>query len=200
MARPKNQADKRRELMDAAQRAIATRGLGALRLRDVADEAGITGPAVSYYYPDIDDLLVDVYNRAIHHAIERGPDAIADISDPWEQIQALMAGDMATGPDDVDSSVMYQYAGEPRFSRTYGAMSAALHSSQQGLYRSVIDRGLCLGRFESDLDAAVAARAIIALCDAYGLQVVVAEPGVTQASALAELSMIAASILRVSKD
>ena len=186
--------------MDAAQRAIATRGLGALRLRDIADEAGITGPAVSYYYPNIDDLLVDVYNRAIHKAIERGPEAIAETSDPWAQLQALMAEDMATGPEDVDSSIMYQFAGEPRFSRTYGVMSAALHSSQQGLYRSVIDRGLRQGRFESDLEPAVAARALIALGDAYGLQVVVAEPGVTHASALAELSLIAASILRVSNE
>jgi hypothetical protein len=111
-----------------------------------------------------------------------------------------MTEDMATGPDDVDSSIMYQFAGEPRFSRTYGAMSAALHSSQQGLYRSVIGRGMSQGRFESDLDPAVAARALIALGDAYGLQVVVAEPGVTHASALAELSMIAASILRVSNE
>lgn len=198
MARPKNQADKRRELMDAAQRAIATRGLGALRLRDVADEAGLTGPAVSYYYPNIDDLLVDVYSRAIQGAIARGPDAIAAVSDPWEQLRALMAEDLATGPDDVDSIIMYQFAGEPRFSRTYGAMSAALHSSQQALYRSVIDHGVREGRFGSDLDPAVSARALIALGDAYGLQVVIGEPGVTKASALAELCAIAASLLRLS--
>lgn len=184
-------------MMDAAQRAIATRGLGALRLRDIADEAGVTGPAVSYYYPNIDDLLVDVYNRAIQRAIERGPEAISDLEDPWDQLVTLLGEELASGPDDVDSIIMYQFSGEPRFSRTYGAMSAALHSSQIGLYRSVIDSGVTQGRFAPDLDSVVAARAIIALADAYGLQVVVGEPGVTRESAVAEITEIARSLLRV---
>jgi len=198
VARPKNQEKRRRALIEAAERAIATRGLGALRLRDIAEEAGITGPAVSYYYPNLDDLLVDVYTRAIQKNMERGPAAIAELDDPWDQLIALLDVNLAQGPGDIDAIIMYQFSGEPRFTRSYGALSSALRTSEIGLYWSVIDTGVALGRFKPDLDSSALARAIVALADAYGLQIVVGEPGMDKATALAEIANVAASLLRTS--
>lgn len=195
MARPKNQAKRRRELVAAAQRAIASRGLGALRIKDVAEEAGVTGPAVSYYYHDLDDLLVDVYRRLIHEQSVKGPAAIAGLQDPWEQLIALLDVDLPSGPDDVDAVLTYQFAGEPRFARTYGAMSSALRATQVGLYRSVIDTGVTTDRFRPRLESQAVARAVVALADSYGLQVVADEPGVTRASALAEVVDAAAVLV-----
>jgi len=197
MARPKNQARRREALMDAAQRAIATRGLGALRLRDIADEAGVTGPAVSYYYPDIDELLVDVYSRAIRQWMERGPVAVSEVDDPWDQIVAGIEADLPSGPSDTDAVIMYQFSGDPTLAGTYGAMSAALRASQISLYRSIIDTGIALGRFHPEIGSPTAARAITALGDAYGLQVVVQEPGMSKPTALGEIIRIVASLLRV---
>lgn len=200
MARPKNQKKRRQDLMAAAQRAIATRGLGALRLKDVAEEAGVTGPAVSYYYPDLDELLVDVYRRQIQESIERGPAAISGLDDPWDQMVAALHVDFPEGPDDVDAIITYQFSGEPRFAKTYGGMSAALHASQIGLYRSIVDTGIALGVFSPDLDSQKVARGIVALGDAYGLQVVVDEPGMDRETALREILEIVASLLQVESE
>ena len=182
--------------MAAAQRAIATRGLGALRLKDIAKEAGVTGPAVSYYYPDIDELLVDVYRRHIQELMERWPAAIAGLNHPWDQLTALVGEDIPDGPEDVDAIIMYQFSGEPRFAKTYGAMSSALHTSQTGMYRSIIDTGIGLELFFPELNSQTLSRAFIALTDAYGLQVVVAEPGISRSSAIEEVLRVAASLLR----
>lgn len=199
MARPKNQKQRRRDLIAAAQRAIATRGLGALRLKDVAEEAGVTGPAVSYYYPDLDDLLVDVYRRMLELSIEEGPSVIAGVVDPWEQMVALIDADFPDGPDDIDAIITYQFSGEPRFSKTYAAMSSALHAAQVGRYRPTVDAGITQGTFRPDIDPAAAVRAIIALGDAYGLQVVVGEPGASREEAVTEVIEIAASLLRAER-
>ena len=101
------------------------------------------------------------------------------------------------GPDDIDSIITYQFSGEPRFVKTYGAMSAALHAAQVSRYRPTLDAGIALGVFRPDVDPATAVRAIIALGDAYGLQVVVGEPGANRESTLAEVTNLAASLLRV---
>lgn len=195
IARPKNQTKRREELIDAAQRAIATRGLGALRLRDIADEAGVTGPAVSYYYPDLDDLLVDVYQREMEILIKRGPEAIAGLVDPWEQLVVAVHQALPTGPDDVDAIITYLFSGEPKFARTYSTMSAALHTSQESFFRSILDAGVTTGAFTSNLDSAIIARAIIALSDSYGLQVVFEERGMNRDVAADEILRIAASLL-----
>lgn len=200
VARPRNQAKRRRDIISAAQRAIATRGLGALRLKDVAEEAGVTGPAVSYYYPDLDELLVDVYERQIESYISRAPSVVVGLTHPWDQLEAAMAQDLPEGPNHVDAIIMYQFSGEPRFSRTYRTMSSALHSCQMGIYRSIIDSGITRGVFSPTLSPESLAGVVIALADAYGLQVVVAEPNMTKRTAHHEMCKVVADLLRFSID
>lgn len=197
IARPKNQTKRREELIAAAQRAIATRGLGALRLRDVADEAGVSGPAVSYYYPDLDELIVDVYKRQIDIVAERGPIAISGLVDPWDQLVAAVSNDLPSGPDDVDAVITYLFAGEPRFNRTYSKMSSALHESQISFFGSILDAGIASGRFRPKLETATIANAIVALSDSYGLQVILEERGMSRSAAAEETLRVAASLLDI---
>lgn len=197
IARPKNQTKRREELIAAAQRAIATRGLGALRLRDIADEAGVSGPAVSYYYPDLDELLVDVYQRQIEIVTERRPAAIAGLDDPWGQLVATVHQDLPTGPDDVDAVITYLFAGEPRFNRTYGAMSSELHEREISFFCSILEAGIASGRFAPKLETATIANAIVALSDSYGLQVILEERGMSREDAAAETLRVAAVLLGI---
>ncbi len=197
IARPKNQTKRREELVAAAQRAIATRGLGALRLRDIADEAGVSGPAVSYYYPDLDDLIVDVYKRQTDIVAERGPVAIAGLVDPWDQLVAAVYNDLPTGPDDVDAVITYLFAGEPRFNRTYSKMSSALHEHQISFFSSILDAGIASGRFAPSLETATIANTIVALSDSYGLQVILEERGMSREAAAEETLRVAAAILGI---
>ncbi|NUS50865.1 MAG: TetR family transcriptional regulator, partial [Nocardioidaceae bacterium] len=60
MARPKEQAARRQELVAAAGRVIVQRGVRGLRVKDVAAQAGISAGLVSYYYPDLGDLRSEV--------------------------------------------------------------------------------------------------------------------------------------------
>ncbi|HLT96107.1 MAG TPA: TetR/AcrR family transcriptional regulator [Acidimicrobiia bacterium] len=199
MARPKKQEKRRRELMEAAQRAIATRGLGALRLKDVAEEAGMTGPAVSYYYPDLKELLVDVYERQAQLYLTEAPRVLEGSRDPWTRLTDAVLQDLPTGPDDVDSIIMYQFAGEPSFIETYRELSSTLHERQVEIYSSIIEAGMDAGVFSPALPVDLVARTIIALADAYGLQVVVGEPGMTRQLALHEILAAAGDLLRTDR-
>ena len=197
MARPKNQDKRRQDIMEAVGRVIATRGLSALRRKDVAEEAGVTAPMVSYYFPDLDELLIEVYRRQIDVYMEKGSEAIAGMGSYWERLIAAVEFALPKGPHDIDSLIMYQFSGEPRFAETYSAMSARLHAHETSLYKSILDGGITDGVFKPDLDSATISRTLVALNDAYGLQVVLNEPGMDFRAARDEILKVCASLLRV---
>jgi len=70
MARPKRQEQRRGELVAAAQRAIAAHGPDGARLNRIAEEAGLTSGAVLYYYPNIDDLMLEALRAGMERFYE----------------------------------------------------------------------------------------------------------------------------------
>jgi AcrR family transcriptional regulator len=55
----------REALIEAAERAIATKGLGGLRTRDLADEIGIANGGVYNLVDDLDELILRVGSRTL---------------------------------------------------------------------------------------------------------------------------------------
>lgn len=65
MTKTRMTGDARRvQLMDAAARAIIRHGVAGFRLRDVADEAGVSQPLVSTHFRTREELLMAVFVRA----------------------------------------------------------------------------------------------------------------------------------------
>ena len=58
--RRKDQGRRRAQLAAAARAVLLERGAVGLRVKDVAARAGLSPSSVLYYYPDIDDLLLEV--------------------------------------------------------------------------------------------------------------------------------------------
>src|ERR1700682_921919 len=62
-------AARRRELkvalIDAAERAITARGLGALRARDLATEVGCAVGAIYNVFPNLDAIIFEVNGRTL---------------------------------------------------------------------------------------------------------------------------------------
>jgi AcrR family transcriptional regulator len=58
------------ELMEAAVRLIAGKGLKAATVRSIAREAGVTEAALYRHYASKEDLYVDVYTRLVTEMIE----------------------------------------------------------------------------------------------------------------------------------
>ena len=76
MARTKNQGKRRAQVVEAAQRAIVKRGIGSVRLHDVATEAGLTSGAALYYYDEISSLFSEVHQQAIERFCVAREDAV----------------------------------------------------------------------------------------------------------------------------
>src|SRR5947209_16853246 len=108
MARPRDQSQRRDELVEAATTLIAQKGMLSVRLRDVADAAGITPGAVLYYYGNLDQLFAAAYNRAIKRFCAERERVVAGIADPAEQIATAIRLAIPRECNDVEIRLLYE--------------------------------------------------------------------------------------------
>src|ERR1700712_3607854 len=90
MSSPRDQAARRAQLVQAASRAVLERGSTNARLRDVADQAGLTSASVLYYYPDMDELLAAVFEQGTQTYIHRRRAAVEAADDSWDRLAACI--------------------------------------------------------------------------------------------------------------
>src|ERR1700712_2893294 len=100
MARRKDQDGRREHLRGAALSTLADRGVSATRLKDIADAAGVTPATVLYYYPDVDDLLLQVLAGAMTRFYAPRRKTVEGIADARERLLATIHAGLPEGPDD----------------------------------------------------------------------------------------------------
>src|ERR1044071_7893379 len=85
--RPRNQAHRHRQLANAGRRVLLERGAVGLRVKDIAERAGITPSSVLYYYPRLDELMMEVSREAMERYAERRSRRVRALEDPVEQLR-----------------------------------------------------------------------------------------------------------------
>jgi TetR/AcrR family transcriptional repressor of bet genes len=75
-----DQLARRREIVDGLWRVTTQRGLGAVSLRQVAGEVGVSVGMLQYYFPDVEEMLLfalasltDNVGRRVRAALPRWP-------------------------------------------------------------------------------------------------------------------------------
>jgi AcrR family transcriptional regulator len=169
MARKKNQAARREQLTDAAQRAIAEHG-AAVRVEHVALEAGVSPNTVRYYFNDVDELLREAHRKAIERFyVERMNQARA-IEDPVERLVATIESGVASGSDDLETRLIWEggrLAGE---SELFSVLMTTLYKQQELLYESILELGAAVGVFTLADDPHRIAQTLVALEDICGVR------------------------------
>jgi AcrR family transcriptional regulator len=155
--RPRNQAERRRQLANAGRHVLLERGAVGMRVKDIAERAGITPSSVLYYYPRIDD--------------------------PARQLRLTINLGVPTGPDDDESRLLYELDAFVGSSPAFRVLSSSFFDRQVLLYQHVLESGATQGVFELAGDADSLARGLVAMEDGLGLQVVVGHPGLGSAEA-----------------
>jgi DNA-binding transcriptional regulator YbjK len=167
MPRPKDQARRRLELVTAASDVVARKGIAGVRLRDVAEAAGMTSGNVLYYYEGLDELFFAAYERAVERfcvereaAVERVPGAAAKLA------TSLRLG-VPRGPDDTEIRLLYEFEAVAFRSPACADLMAAYVDRQVDMY----ERILADGAFTLSGEARAMARNIVALEDGHGVYV-----------------------------
>jgi AcrR family transcriptional regulator len=172
MARPKDQAKRRDELVAAAGRAIVKRGMNGLRVRDVAEEAGLSAGSVSYYYRDLDELLLEVHQDAVDRFYWARAKAAESDADPRRRLVRLVEAGLPADENDPVCRVLYETHVHASRSRTHAVLMTALWDREVSLYTAALAHGRDTGVFSLRGPVADVAANVVALEDAYGLHVV----------------------------
>jgi DNA-binding transcriptional regulator YbjK len=109
VGRRKDQEARRAQLHQATLRALHTRGLEGLRLRDVAEEAGVTSAAVLYCYDDLDELMYETFQRAIERFSHEREESAEKFPDARDRLRACAERGVADGPDDLLPRLLFEY-------------------------------------------------------------------------------------------
>jgi AcrR family transcriptional regulator len=194
--RRKDQARRRTQLVSAAREVLLERGAVGLRVKDIAERAGLSSSTVLYYYPELDDLLLEVSREAMARYAERRDEAVRALDDPVAQLRRAIELGVPTGPDDEESRLLYEIDALTGASATFATLSASFFDRQVMLYERVLERGAESGAFDLTADPRSIARALVALEDGLGLQVVLGHPALDSAEAKRTLLATAGAATR----
>jgi AcrR family transcriptional regulator len=168
MARPRDQDRRRRQLVKATNELVARKGMSAVRLRDVAEHAGLTPGAVLYYYDNLDELFFSAYAGGIHRYCEDREEAIADLHGPTAQLATALRLGVPTGVDDVESRLLYEFEAVAFRSQACAQVMSDYVERQVDMYERILAAGVESGEFEIAGDLRAAARVIVAMEDGHG--------------------------------
>jgi AcrR family transcriptional regulator len=181
--RRKDQASRRRQLVEAGRRVLLERGAVGLRVKDVAERAGMAPSSVLYYYPRLDELMMDVSREAMERYAERRSRQVRALDGPARQLRLAIHLGVPTGPDDEDSRLLYELDAFTGTSPAFAIMTSSFFDRQALLYQYVLESGAARGIFTLARPAETIARGLVALEDGLGLQVVTGHPAVDSAEA-----------------
>jgi AcrR family transcriptional regulator len=171
MARPRNQSRRRHELLTATSSVVARKGIGSVRLRDVADAAGLTPGAVLYYYETLDDLFFAAYERGIDRFCRGREEAIAGLDDPIRQLRVAIHLGIPRDSQDTDIRLLYEFESVAFRSRACAALMHGYVERQVAMYAAIFELGDRTRAFRPAGPARALARNMVGLEDGHGVYV-----------------------------
>ncbi len=163
--------ERRRALIEAAYYLIAEKGIGGLRIRDVAAEVGVNNATLHYYFPTKESLILGVVKTLGHqfattHEFEAGDEGDMErkAETPRERMQGYftdLAYQLHATPERfVVMNELYLHA--PRDPEITRALDGDVEWSQY--LKDILTEGVRAGEFRADLDVEHTALTIIAFC------------------------------------
>jgi AcrR family transcriptional regulator len=176
MARKKDQAARREQLTEAAQRAIAEHGFSAVRVEHVASQAGVSPNLVRYYFNDVDEFLREAHRKAIERFYTERLARARSIDDPVERLIATIESGVASGPDDLETRLLVEGSRLAGESELFSVLMRALYKQQELLYVNILELGVAVGAFELKDDLQRVAQTLVALEDICGIRMMQNDP------------------------
>lgn len=162
---------RRENLLAAARRAVAEHGAD-VRLKDVADVAGLTSGAILYHFPDVQTLLVEANRAGMERFYDERLRAVSGPMTPDRKLVVTIASGLPRDADDEEVRLFCELGGAAGRYPRYAAMLTSLYDRQVAMYQVILEDGAASGVFTLAQPSLAIARNIVALEDAYGYRMV----------------------------
>lgn len=169
MPRSKDQAARRKLLLDAAVQVINDQGPARMQMKDIADMAGMATGSVYYYYDNVDEVLRHVRAMAFDRYYTARVEAVSVLSDARDKLRTMVDMGLPRPQDEPLSLALYQVMVAKARDSQHASMITDLCGEQRRLYQEILDEGAATGLFAPVLPTASIAQHLISLEDGYGL-------------------------------
>lgn len=163
-------ATRRVEIANAAARVIIERGMHALRVQQVADEAGVSQPLVSQHFRSRDELIgaaFVLYDQLAYDAIVASIDAEAP---GRERVERFLALSLRNDSEVTRSWTLWQQAwAYSSFSQELSRLIEERHAIWVGQCADLIRAGQEDGSIPAEIDAAKAGTVLMMVLDGAGV-------------------------------
>lgn len=188
MARKKDQAARRQQLVSATIELIAEHGIEALTLAAIADRVGVSHRLVAYYYPDLDSLVHEAHETAARHYYWARLRALDETAGPEQRLLQLIGSGLPGQRDRQLSQVLNELSVSASRSHVHARLVSELFEREVSLYLRVLAEGEADGTFRLSQAPLTIARNLVALEDAYGFHLLAKTSPVDTAAALSALT------------
>lgn len=130
-------SDRHRDILEAAAILFAERGYAATSVRDIGEKVGLLGGSLYHYIKSKEALFVRIHDMALQVAEDRIRAAIANVSDPWERLEAACVTmmEIQLDPQSLTMPLMNDFASAPPEIRE---RLVAKRDAFEGLFRDLI--------------------------------------------------------------
>src|SRR5262250_993144 len=187
MARKKDQAARRQQLVSATIELIADRGIEALTLAAIADRVGVSHRLVAYYYADLESLVQEAHEAAVERYYWTRLQALDQVADPRQRLLQLIRSGLPGQGDRQLSQVLNELSANASRSRVHAQLMSQLFDREVSLYLTVLREGEAAGAFRLGHPALTLARNLVALEDAYGFHLLAKVSSIDASAALGAL-------------
>jgi len=188
MARRKDQAARRLQLVSATIELIADHGIEELTLAAIAERVGVSHRLVAYYYADLESLVHEAHEAAAERYYWARLRALDETADPARRLAQLIRSGLPRQQDRRLSQVLNELSVSASRSQAHARLVTQLFDREVSLYLSVLQDGLAGGAFRLSQPALTVARNLVALEDAYGFHLLAKSSSVDAAAALDALA------------
>jgi TetR/AcrR family transcriptional regulator, fatty acid metabolism regulator protein len=162
--------ERRLQLLRAAFREVAERGIGAATLDEIARRAGVSKGVTLYYFESKADMLRELFRWLVGALQERMREAIASSLDAAEQVRALVEVTFPSAERNRRFFKVYvDFAGVAARDESFRRIHEEFYAACRALDLGVVERGIEQGIF-SDRSAAEAASTLRAIFEGLLLQ------------------------------
>lgn len=188
MARRKDQAARRGQLVAATIELIADHGIEALTLAAIADRAGVSHRLVAYYYADLESLVHEAHEAAVERYYWARLRTLDEAAGPELRLAQLLRSGLPMQQDRQLSQVLNELSVSASRSLVHAQLMTRLFDREVSLYLSVLEDGTASGSFRLTQPAVAIARNLVALEDAYGFHLLARTSSVDTAAVLDALA------------
>lgn len=172
MGRSSKHAERKAELVRVALATIRERGIEGLRIRDLAEAAGVSTATVHYYFDDLDGLWTEVHALAVDRFFTQRQVAIAVHDDARAKMDVMIRGGVPQVPDDPITVALYHIDNMKRADPLGALLRTRSFDQQVMLYVGTLELGVGQGHFTPTDPVLEIARNLVALEDAYCMHII----------------------------